>query len=481
MGRLGDMIVEEIGKIDYDVVLPISEPPNKCQVDVRNWSVMAQTKAIYSYVVENWETVFIANGGFQNNTNYLGSPPFNPFYTPTPSVFLKSETPKFKSHKKLYDIMLPYFKTVDDTDMVFVDMFQRIFIDWLGVLEVGCGQDSDVLLPLIQPNTFNTAPPFFHSADGGTLDRHTPEDIDYDAYPNKATKDIESTDNEFVPDQRIIDYFDSRLNELSIILEKAVYRLSNNHSGEINESEIQIREDYIILWWERPKEVKEIQKKNYQEIGDIEYAKLKKEPHDINRLNALNSENASLGKSVSDEYDRMLEEVTIIGETDWVISGRGESEARVVAITNEIQEIDNLKNDYLSGKLPEIDTVLAPDKVSIGSLHPDAPNMSDTRLYSPSPLDWVYPIQSGLPALQVPVFFTWPTCIENAIACARDVMSRSDEVRSDGSMVHRIIADWIVTTLNQAVPVFGGVRGYCYGIPLNEWTGVVVGTISWSD
>lgn len=478
---LGDMIVDEIEKIDYDILLPTDKDPSSCQVDIRKWTMMAYSKAIYTFTVNAWKTNFVANGGFTNNTNYLASPPFNPIYTPTVAVSLTTESPKFKSQKELYDILEPYFNTVKDYEDTFIDLFQRIFIDWLGVLEVGCGQDSNIPLPIIPPTTLNVAPPFFHSLDGGTLSQFQYPDTDYPKYPHNIDSSTFGVDGSFIPDTNTIAQFDSRINELNLILIKIDNRLEVDFDGEINETEIVERDAYVYYWWERPIEVKEIQKSNSKLLGDEEYKRITGNPFDQATIDYLNSQNATLGTQVSEEYDRMLEEVTTIDGTNWVINTRGSSEARKIAITNERDDMVRKKMDYLNGVRPEIVAPRPPQKVTIGGLNEHAPDMSNTRVFEPKPLHWLYPTQSTFPTIQVPIFFTFPTCVENARLCAFDVMAQSDKAKSDLGIVNRIIGNWIVITLNQAVPTVGGVSGYCYGSPINPWFGSVVGTLTWSE
>lgn len=464
--KLAEEILKELELLDW-------ENMGNPQSDFRLWSTAAISKAIHRFITGEWTTTFIADGVFTNTTNFP-TPPGTPVATPTVAVALTSMPPQFKGHNELYEAMKGWMCD-GDLEQVYTDQFIRIFIDWLGVLKIPCGQDATIALPVVPSGTPNALPPYFHSIDGSTLPTNHPtytyQQPPTNAYPENPPSSSGKTPTVDPNAQGAADGLDQVKATYDAPYDLTVAAIDQARTTWTSESkteeQAQTDKTTLLASWKDGWE----QDKDDMDALLIEASDLRKQGKDTEA--SAKSDQAKVKGESADTRDQEMLAKNPAPATDFVKSTYPDHLARKEAIEARRTWYDAKKSQ--GGAV-----VPVPPKVPLPGPHPDAPELESTILVPAPPTEQTWVDSPGY-ALANPVQVTWPNYELHAKALATEIQSLADASELSLETVWQTFAKHLILCLNDNVVTPGGGNGYCYGVPSNAWTGVVNGVVTWTE
>jgi hypothetical protein len=451
---LGSMIAEELSSIGWDKLMPADAVVRVA--DVRKWAQHAISKAIWTYVQDNQAIKLVVSGTFTNVTNF--PKPGTPYPQPTVGIMIDGwvQTP---SHRKLYDAILP-FHTKNDADddqtTCWIDFFQRVFVDWLGVLPIVAGQDATTMLPLIAPPAPNTAPPYFHSMTGATLaaNRYYPArqlEVAQQTYPvqlgDKPAQGLAfSPPSTGIADAKAnaVSLWDVDLLQAQTILAASLLTWDLGGGTHDPIELMKQRQPFEDRWTNKLKTLRKEQRE------------LRSSPTpDKVRLTAIDAEIKATHDDCLADKPAVL---PMVGMT-YVDDGYPACLSRVAMI------------DY-ERRLPlEFNTSIAvkPSKVAVGTTDKDAPDLSAQAQLEPTPPDYEWPQLQAWYSVQPQL--TFPNFEKHARACAAAIRDAQPSSMRDA---WELAGTHLQACLLDSQHTAGGGTGYAYGLPANPWAGTIV-------
>ncbi len=430
-------------------------------------------------MIDNYSITLLVNGTFVNNTNFPPLPalPGTPYPQPTVGVSIEGWL-AIPSHKKLFDAMMPWNK-IDEEDPAknTVDTFQRIFRDWLGILEVIAGQDTQVALPLVIPPATNVAPPYFHSVNGSTLtaNKFIPprEDKNPSNYP-VACPTIPSGGMAVpAPDTGIEDAKTSEASRWDGIKMVAstdesvalVKWTSTEPKGTTVEAELEpLRQPFRDKW-----------KVKLEALRAEQKTLRGSDTPDTARLTAIDNEITSIHSDCLDKIDEVVPPTTENPTPD-PATIKVYKDPSYPACTARVEmcayELDLAQK---GGEPPPV--AVKPPEVSAGITDPNAPEVGSCQTVEPTPTDYEFP---ATPAwYQVRPSVTFPAFETHARNCYAEIKASSPKNPEE---FWGIMGKHIALCLNANVRSAGGGSGYAYGLVANPWQGMIlVPTLTWND
>lgn len=449
MSYLGTLISDELKSLGWDRLMP--QEGNVQTTDIRKWTCHAMSKAIWKFAYERYTLNLIANGSFVNNSNYQATQASVPYPQPTVGISLTGWL-RIPSHKKLYDILLPWMKQSDNPPDVWIDTFQRIFIDWFGVLEVQAGQDGQTPLPIIPSPTFNPSPPYFHSINGSTLDsnKFVPpiENPPPSAYPIPCSSSPSGGMSVPPIDTGIQDAKDSEssrwdsLRATAVSFEATALTNWTNASGTTDPTQLEaLRQPYRDRW-------------------QVSLEALRTEQGELRGESSPNTTRLTeIDGQIQSIHDNALSYV----DTDYP------------SATARIEMIDYEKGLATSGS--SVPPVVPPIPLPVGETNPDAPEIGNANLLEPNAPDYEWP--PIVAWYSTPPKITFPTCASHGQACY-DELSSSNPASMEEAW--GIIGKHLANAFNDHLKAVGGGSGYAYGLPVNPWNGsILIVSCVWDD
>lgn len=478
MSKLGKMISDELSAFEWATLVPTDGSPVLSD-DIRKWYIHTQAKAIWQFVMDNYSITLLANGTFINNTNFPTPPalPGTPYPQPTVGVSIEGWL-AIPSHKKLFDAMMPWSKIDrDDPAKNTVDTFQRIFRDWLGILEVVAGQDTQVALPLVIPPAPNVAPPYFHSVNGSTLTanrfippREGPNPSNYPvACPTVAGGGMVAP----APDTGIPDAIVAEtarwegLRAMSATDEVTAYTewVSTIPSGTTDETALEaLRQPFRDKW-----------KVKLEALRAEQKTLRGSETPDTARLTAIDSEITAIHSDCLDKIDQTVPP-TATNPNPNPPTIKVYKDPSYPACTARVELCAYEKGlAEQGGATPPV--AVKPPEVDAGTTDPDAPEVGVCATVEPNPPDYEFP---ATPAwYQVRPSVTFPAFETHARNCYVDIVASAPKNPEE---FWAIMGKYIALCLNDNLRTAGGGSGYAYGLNTNPWQGtILVPTLTWND